>query len=304
MPRSKPVAMTAAVLPEMPNVLPDVDPIYLLDRSSWADFKRALNECSLIWNLPDWMTTIVHHGVEWKHIADGGNDLSVHFPDAPAVEEKVVPGAVPAGKMALGAKLVLLLDLPQNSGDSMTPGLRFCNLSTVQFEHEKKLPARQKLWNWMVRCLRGNGRNVGPYHYIVQEVQMFDISYLFTRLRRILEQITICSLDDELEAVIKCDFKPQQQNIFSYLTDLRKAMKRLQDVNDRLPESGRIIFPDAFVRSRLVRAARQLAVYKPVIDALVIKPAEECTKITSDDYSISLRPYVPTPLRSRQMRGL
>ena len=88
--------------------------------------------------------------------------------------------------------------------------------------------------------------------------------------RLCLDQITICSLDDELESVIKCDFKPQTQNIFSYLADLKKAMNRLQDLNSRLPENGRIVLPDSFVRSRLIRAARQVPVYKPVIDALVI----------------------------------
>jgi hypothetical protein len=56
--------------------LPDVDPVYLMDRGSWADFKRTLNECSLMWGLPDWMTTIMYHGVDWDAIAEDGTDLS------------------------------------------------------------------------------------------------------------------------------------------------------------------------------------------------------------------------------------
>ena len=66
------------------------------------------------------------------------------------------------------------------------------------------------------------------YYYLVDEVKPYDISYLFKRLCQVLEQVTICSLDDELEAVIRVEFNPQTQNIFSFVTDLRKAMKRLQ----------------------------------------------------------------------------
>ena len=122
-----------------------------------------------------------------------------------------------------------------------------------------------------------------PYHYLVDEVDMYDISYLFKRLVDVLEQITICSLDDELEAIIKMDYKPAKQNIFSYVGDLKKAIKRLNDINERLPEKGRIMLPDSYLRSRLVRAARQVPVYKPVLDRLLIMHINEWAKITSDD---------------------
>ena len=68
------------------------------------------------------------------------------------------------------------------------------------------------------------------------------------------------------------DYKPNSQNIFSYLGELRKAIKRLHEMNERLPAEGRIVLPDSYVRSRLVRAARQVPVYKPVLDALLIQP--------------------------------
>ena len=104
----------------------------------------------------------------------------------------------------------------------------------------------------MVKSLRGtNSKTPGPFHYLVDEVQMYDCSYLFKRLIDVLEQITICSLDDELENVFKIDYKPHSQNIFSYLGDLREAIQRLHDINERLPEKGRIILPDSYVRSRL-----------------------------------------------------
>ena len=79
------------------------------------------------------------------------------------------------------------------------------------------------------------------------------------------------------------DYNPQKQNVFSYLGDLRKAIKRLHELGERLPESGRINLPDSYVRSRLVRAARQVPVYKPVIDALLILPMEKWAHITSDE---------------------
>ena len=60
-------------------------------------------------------------------------------------------------------------------------------------------------------------------------------------------------------------------------------MKRLHDVNDRLPESARIVLPDAYLRSRLVRVARQVPVFKPVVDALLIKRPEEWGKITVEE---------------------
>ena len=33
--------------------LVDIPCVYLLERSSWPEFKRALNECGLTWNLPE-----------------------------------------------------------------------------------------------------------------------------------------------------------------------------------------------------------------------------------------------------------
>jgi transposase InsO family protein len=260
--------------------LVDIPCVYLNDRGSWADFKKALNECGLIWNLPDWMTTIVYRGTEWDQIGTKGTNLADYFP---AIEKTGAGDGNESKTSALGAKLVGLLGLPKNIGDYIRPNVQFCCLNTVEFEADRKLPARQKLWSWLIRSLRGNKATPGPYHYLVDEVQMYDISLLFKRLVDVLEQITICSLDDELECVIKMDYKPQSQNIFSYLGDLRKAIKRLHDLNERLPEGGGIVLPDSYVRSRLIRAARQVPVYKPVLDALLIQPIETWSKITSDE---------------------
>ena len=262
-----------------PQPLTDIPCYYLNDRHGWPEFKRALNECGLVWNLADWMTTIVYKGHEWQQIAKGGVDLEEYFP---SIEKTAAGDGHHSKTSSLGSKLVGLLNLPKNMGDYVKPNVQFCCLNTVEFEDDRKLPARQKLWNWIVRSLRGNRSVTGPYHYLVDEVQMYDISYLFKRLVEVLEQITICSLDDELECVIKMDFKPEKQNIFAYLGDLRKAIKRLHDVNERIPEGGRILLPDTYVRSRLIRAARQVPVYKPVLDALLIQPVAVWSKLTSD----------------------
>ncbi len=295
---------------ELPHHLPDIPCVYLSDRNGWHEYKRALTDCGLTWNIPDWMTTIVYKGKEWNEIGTKGTDLSRYFPVANLPPGMVAPPVVaaarveeeergerklegerkvdePAAPAALRAEavpdLVKLLGFATTVQNEQSSSTLFCNLSKVEFESDRRLPARQKFWNWMVRSLRGVRTIPGPYHYLVDEVQMYDISYLFKRLCQVLDQITICSLDDELEAVIKMDFKPQSQNIFSYYADLRKAIKRLTDVNELLPVKSRLILPDAYIRSRLVRAARQVPVFKPIIDSLLIMPITQWSAITSDD---------------------
>ena len=60
----------------------------------------------LIWNLSEWMTTIVYKGTEWKLIHENGTDLSTYFP----VVEKTGAGDEKISKTsALGTKLVALL---------------------------------------------------------------------------------------------------------------------------------------------------------------------------------------------------
>ena len=145
--------------------LVDIPCVYLLDRSSWPEFQRALNECGLTWNLSEWMTTIVHHGVEWKQVVASGTPLQDYFPQ---VEKKSAGDGSYSKTSLLGQKLVATLKLPKNLGD-LRPSTLFCCLSTVEFEVDQRLPARQKMWSWMVRSLRGNRQSAGPYHYLVDE---------------------------------------------------------------------------------------------------------------------------------------
>src|SRR5688572_3424831 len=169
----------------------DINPVYLLDRSGWVEFKRALNECGLIWNIPHWMTTIVYMGTEWNEQVAKGVQLATYFVD----DKKTNIEGKEVGTSELGAKLIASLGLPKNMGEYIQPGLRFCVLNTVEFESDRKLPARQKLWNWLLKCLRGPKLAVGSYYYLIDEVKPYDISHLFKRLCQVLEQITICSLD-------------------------------------------------------------------------------------------------------------
>ena len=148
----------------------DIPCVYLLERSNWPEFKRALNECGLTWNLPEWMTTIVHLGTEWKQIVAGGTNLQDYFPQ---VEKKTAGDGSYSKTSILGQKLVATLKLPKNLGD-LRPSTLFCCLSTVEFEDERKLPARQRMWSWITRSLRGNRQSAGPYHYLVDEVQRLD----------------------------------------------------------------------------------------------------------------------------------
>ena len=103
---------------------------------------------------------------------------------------------------------------------------------------------------------------------------VYDICTLFKRLTEVLETITICSLDDEVYAVTHLDFDPHSQDLFGYVEDLRKAMQRLSDLNERLPEQGRVVFSEAYLRSRMIRSARQIPTYKTVIDTLIIMPID------------------------------
>ena len=65
---------------ELVNHLVEIPFVYLNDRNGWADFKRGLNECWLVWNFSDWMTTIVWRGVEYETIVAAGTDLDTYFP--------------------------------------------------------------------------------------------------------------------------------------------------------------------------------------------------------------------------------
>ena len=57
----------------------------------------------------------------------------------------------------------------------------------------------------------------------------------------------------------------------------------LHDLGERLPVSGRIQLPDSYVKSRLIRAARQVAIYKPVVDQLLMAKVDDWARMTSEE---------------------
>src|SRR5687768_16631373 len=77
----QPPPLPSAPKQEMISSAPllDIAPSYLYDRTTWADFKKALTECGGSWNLPDWMTTIVRGGSEWTRMMATGVALDKYF---------------------------------------------------------------------------------------------------------------------------------------------------------------------------------------------------------------------------------
>ena len=142
-------------------------------------------------------------GDQWKLMLKDGHDMD---DIVPTMLKKNAGDGVEAKSSKLASRLVASLGLPQNLGENIRHDVHYCCLSTVEYEDDRRLPARQKMWGWLTKSLKGNRATVGPYHYLVDEVKVYDIAALFKRLVRVLEQITICSLDDELEKVIKLDF--------------------------------------------------------------------------------------------------
>ena len=70
---------------------------------------------------------------------------------------------------------------------------------------------------------------------------------------------------------------------------MRRAVRRLDDLNQRLPIDGRVVFTETYVRSRLIRAARQVPTYKPVIDYFIAQPIEVWSKLTVDQVYAKLQ---------------
>jgi len=264
---------------EYAPALPDIPLVYFTDRSQWTDFKRALNNCGLTWNLPDWMMTITYKGADWQAIADTKRAQLEELFAAPVRETENKKYEV----LKTSNEFLKILGYPKSMGEYIQTSVSFCNLRTLEYEPDHKLPARQKFWTWIVNSLHGPSTTPGPYHYLTKQMPMYDIAYLFKKLFSLLEVVTICSLDDEVFGVTHLDFDSTKQDFFAYVEDLRRAMRRLQDLNDRLPEEGKVLLSDAYLRTRLIRAARQIPIYKSLIDQLITEPPEKWSTISSED---------------------
>lgn len=259
--------------------LADIPLVYLLERSQWTDFKRALNNCGLTWNLPDWMMTIVYKGDDWAEIVKTKKkELEAVF--EPPTKEL---GDVKLDVGKASTTFMNILGYPKSLGEYIQPSPIFCNLKKLEYEPEGKLPARQKFWTWFVSALHGPGTTPGPFYYLTKQMPMYDIAHLFKKLYKQLEVITICSLDDEVYGVTHLDFDPNKQDLFAYIEDLRRAMRRLEDLNERLPDHGRVIFSEAYLRTRLIRAARQVPMFKSMIEQMITQPPDVWSVIGIDE---------------------
>ena len=250
---------------------------FLTEKYHWTDFKKAIDTCGCTWNIPDWMSTIVYQGIDYLELKKSEDTLDDMFP-APVRSY----GDVEVKVGETSKKLLKILGISKQTGTKHT-SMKYCNLNRLEFEPDSKLPARQKLWSWFVKCLHGPKSTPGPFFYLTNQVPVYDISHLFKRLSQVLETVTICSLDDEVYNVTHLEFNSSSQDLFGYVEELRIAMTRLQEINDKLPEEGRVVLSETYVRSRVVRAARQISAYKSVIDALVILPVETWASMSLDE---------------------
>ena len=75
----------------------------------------------------------------------------------------------------LSTECLTALSLNDKPGDLTKTSTSFVNLVTMTEEPDSKLPARQKLWNWMVKSLHGPKASPDPYHQVVAEVKHSDV---------------------------------------------------------------------------------------------------------------------------------
>ena len=114
------------------NYLPDIPPVYLIDKSQIGDLKRVINNCGLSWNIPDWINTIVYKGVQYKDLLSKGRNLDAIFVSDEFGEIENQEGE---------DDYLEDLGFPKSLGKFITPNLKFCNLKRKVFESENKLPA-------------------------------------------------------------------------------------------------------------------------------------------------------------------
>ena len=61
------------------------------------------------------------------------------------------------------------------------------------------------------------------------------------------------------------------------------SLARLNDLNERIPEAGRVLLSETYIRSKLIRAACQFKGFKAVIDHIIMQPVETWFKIKVDE---------------------
>ena len=97
-----------------------------------------------------------------------------------------------------------------------------------------------------------------------------------------LPSINNLSQADDLAAVFQYPFNPQSQDFFNYYGEVKKLVRRVHDLNARLPVECCITLPDTIVRA-LLRAMRVVPLYKTVLDSVIIKNPDEWKTFSADD---------------------
>ena len=117
----------------------------------------------------------------------------------------------------------------------------------------------------------------------MEEVTHSDVAALYQQLIRVIDTPTMVSQADDLAAVFQYPFNPQSQDIFNYYGEVKKLVRRVHDLNARLPVECCITLPDTIVRALLLRAMRLVPLYKTVLDSVIIKNPDEWKTFSADD---------------------
>ena len=256
--------------------LPDYPCCYRLDPKSWEDWKKSVRDCSIAWNFRDWLNTIVYGSALWQRVAEAGK-LKVKTEE----DEEVKGEALPASGMSDEVRVALGYN--RNEVDFFQSSTRYINVVSCVIENRTiGSSSGRSSGLGMVRCLHGPGGVAGPYHCLRDQVQLYDVAALYRQLARVIETPTIVSQADDLAAVFLFPFNAQTQDVFTYIGEVRRLIRRVHDTNAILPEDSRIQLPDNIFRALMIRAIRHVPLFKPLVDQIIIQDAEEWRKLTPD----------------------
>jgi hypothetical protein len=142
-------------------MLADYAVVYMTEpRAHWEDFKKAVKAAALAWNFREWLNTTVYGGDVWEQL----EILGYKIKEDPKLEAKDDGPAPPP--VAMDARLLKIMGYSEQDFKFFQSTTKFVNVVTLEFEPSGHSAARQKLWTWMVKALKGNGVVSGPYHYL------------------------------------------------------------------------------------------------------------------------------------------
>ena len=246
-------------------------------RLHWEDFKRRVKECAMAWYFRNWLHTVVYGGPQWLRIVE---TLGDGFQLKREEDSKQKEGEPPVQKMS--TEIMKIMGYTSHDVEFFQTSVSFVDVVSMTMEPPRQGLSRQKLWTWMVKSLHGPKTQPGPFYYLVDEVHHYDVASLFQELVRVADTPTILSQADDLETVFQMTYKPGT-DLFVFLGELRKAVRKIGDANETLPEECRVHLPDSIVRAKLIRAMKHVPMYKAVLDSLLVKTPDEWKDVSSAD---------------------